>query len=188
MSDGEPKGKIPMRAIVASVVVFLAAQLPVLADLTQRALAPRPLNATFVMALAEGGKAILETFELWSINGTVAGVSAGIRPPLELTSVVFTNLVKERTDVLVERHDTLAIREVQPGTFQMRFTGNGKGCSDLEVVASYSADYSTLLNLSGSARGGLNCELLYTYTLSREKLRPIAPLTNGLYLAFPSLR
>jgi hypothetical protein len=141
------------------------------------------------MGLSEGGKPISDTFELWSIIGSIAGVPAGVRPTLEFTSVVFMKNVisNDRTNVFVERHDTLAIAEVQPGVFRMRFNGNGKGCSDLEVVARYSADYSTLLDLSGSARGGLNCEHLYAYTLSREKVRPVAPLDNGLYLAFPSL-
>ena len=157
------------------------------ADAQERGPGPRAMAATFLLDISVDGKPISDTFELWSLQGTIAPMRPTAASPIALTAVVFTALVRGRTDVLVEPHDTLSILEVQPALFRLRFSGNGKGCSDLEIVARYSTDFQSLLDLSGSARGGVNCEHVYSYKLAREKTRALAPLTNGLYLAFPSL-
>jgi hypothetical protein len=147
---------------------------------------PKPLSGTFLMEISESGKTISDTFELWALAGVVAPMKPGTRPPIALTAVVFTQLIKARTDVMVEPHDTLSVEEVQRGLFRLRFSGNGKGCSDLEAIVRYSAGYAQLLELTGSARGGLQCEHVYTYHVSRDRTRTIPALTNGVYLAFPS--
>ena len=152
----------------------------------ERPSGPRAMVATFLMDISEDGKPISGTFELWSLQGTIAPMRPNSTAPIALTAIVFVPFTG-RTDVIVEPHDTLSVAEVQPALFRLRFSGNGKGCSDLEIVARYSADFQSLLDLSGSARGGLNCEHVYGYKLAREKTRPLAPLTNGLYLAFPAL-
>jgi hypothetical protein len=138
------------------------------------------------MEISESGKTISDTFEIWALAGVVAPMRPGTRSPIALTAVVFTQLIKPRTDVIVEPHDTLSVEEMRRGLFRLRFSGNGKGCSDLEAIVSYSADYAQLLELKGSARGGLQCEHLYTYNVSHDRTREIPALTNGLYLAFPS--
>lgn len=147
---------------------------------------PRALSGTFLMEISESGKTIPDTFELWALVGVVAPMKPGTRPPISLTAVVFTQLIKPRTDVMVEPHDTLSVEEVQRGLFRLRLSGNGKGCSDLEAIVRYSSDYAQLLELKGSARGGLQCEHLYTYNISHDRTRAIPALTNGVYLAFPA--
>jgi hypothetical protein len=178
-----------MRIKIALALAMTPTLLTMPAAPEDRATRPGPLWGSFLLEISSDGNAVSDTFELWWLSGTIdATKSRAGSPPLSLTSVVFTNLVKHRTNVLVEPHDTLAIEEVQPALFRLRFSGNGKACSDLEVVMRYSADYSTLQDLSGSARGGANCEHTYTYRMSRQKTKSIPPLTNGLYLAFPSLQ
>jgi len=63
---------------------------------------PRLLSGTFLMEISESGKTISDTFELWALAGVVAPMRPGTRPPIALTAVVFTQLIKPRTDVMVE--------------------------------------------------------------------------------------
>lgn len=174
-----------MKKWFMGVAVLVVAGLAV-ATAAPSADGPKPLSGTFLMEISESGKAIADTFELWALAGAIAPMRPGTRPPVALTAVVFTQIIKPRTDVMVEPHDTLSVDEVQRGLFRLRFSGNGKGCSDLEAIVRYSADYAQLLELRGSARGGLQCEHLYTYNVSRDRTRAIPALTNGVYLAFPS--
>jgi len=146
---------------------------------------PRPLSGTFLMEISESGKTISDTFELWALTGVVAPMRPGTSPPIALTSVVFAQLIKPRTDVMVEPHDTLSVDEVQRGLFRLRFSGNGTSCSDLEAILRCSPDYARLLEFKGSARGGMRSEHLYTYNVSHDRTRAIPALTNGVYLAFP---
>jgi hypothetical protein len=168
------------------LLLLIAAAVPAAVARTAQSAEPRTIAATFLMDISEAGKTISDSFEMWALNGDLSPMRSRGQAHITLTSIVFIQIVKPRTDVLVEAHETLSVEEVQQGLFRLRFSGNGKACSDLETVIRYSPDYSRLLDLTGSAPGGLKCEHLYEYRVSREMSRAIPALTNGVYLAFPS--